>query len=146
MLCYLTASVSLCQATIHVTFFVSLPLWPVDHGFWQSMVKLRDTGGGSGSYSFISGWIQLFYPYLASGRENRSMRPWNQMFFDGPQLDEFPPISSSAPVDWDYYGQAHNMHFHAGFAGMVQDPQTGEIMPVLAGRFHTTRLKIVKVA
>ncbi|CAB9526290.1 unknown protein [Seminavis robusta] len=26
----------------------------VNHGFWQSMVKLRDTGGGSGSHSF---WV-----------------------------------------------------------------------------------------
>merc|ERR1711939_770663 len=103
----------------------------VNYGFWQSMVKLRDTGGGSGSYSFISGWIQILYPYLASGRVNGNMRPWQEMYFAGPQLDEFPPISSAAPVDWEYYGVTHNMHFHAGFAGMVQDPASGEVSPAL---------------
>jgi len=108
----------------------------VNYGFWQSMVKLRHTGGGSGSYSFISGWIQLFYPYLGSGQENRSMRPWQDMYFSGPELGDFPGISSSAPVDWDYYGTTHNLHFHAGFAGMVQDPADGTVSPVLG--WHVT--------
>jgi len=108
----------------------------VGHGFWQSMVKLRNTGGGSGSYSFISGWIQLLYPYLASGQENQLMRPWQEMYFSGPELSDFPAISSSAPVDWEYFGTAHNLHFHAGFAGVVQDPADGAVSPVLG--WHVT--------
>jgi len=108
----------------------------VNHGFWQSMVKLRHTGGGSGSHSFISGWIQLFYPYLASGNINQSMRSWQEMYFSGPEVDQFPTISSSAPVDWEYFGVTHDLHFHAGFAGMVQDPANGELMPVLG--WHVT--------
>jgi len=103
----------------------------VNHSFWQSMVKLRTTGGGSGSYDFISGWVQIFYPYLASGKENEKMRPWQEMYFVGPRLDEFPRILSSAPVDWDYYGKTYDLHFHAGFVGMVQNPQNGEVMPEL---------------
>ena len=73
----------------------------VNHGFWQSMVKLRDTGGGSGSYSFISGWVQILFPYLASGKLNQKLRPWYEMYFEGPELDHFPPVFSTAPVDWE---------------------------------------------
>jgi hypothetical protein len=46
----------------------------VNHGFWQSMVKLRDTGGGSGSYSFISGWVQIPFLYLVSGDLNSRLK------------------------------------------------------------------------
>jgi len=108
----------------------------VNHGFWQSMVKMRDTGGGSGAHSFISGWIQIFYPYLASGRINYAMKPWQEMYFSGPELDHFPPISSVAPVDWEYFGITHDLHFHAGFAGMVQSTVDGEVMPALG--WHVT--------
>uniref|UniRef100_A0A7S2DCV0 Uncharacterized protein n=1 Tax=Octactis speculum TaxID=3111310 RepID=A0A7S2DCV0_9STRA len=108
----------------------------VNHGFWQSMVKLRSTGGGSGAYSFISGWVQIFYPYLNSGRVNSSMKPWQEMYFSGPELDEFPPISSAAPVDWEYYGKTYDLHFHAGFLGMLQSTEDGEVMPTLG--WHIT--------
>jgi len=108
----------------------------VNHGFWQSMVKLRVSGYGSGSHSFISGWVQILYPYLASGKENRFMRPWQEMYFSGPEIDQFSRISSAAPVDWNYFGTPYDLHFHAGFAGMVQDPETGEVAPTLG--WHVT--------
>lgn len=109
----------------------------VNHGFWQSMVKLRDTGGrGSGSHSFISGWIQLLYPYLTDGSANRTMRPWDQMYFTGVEPQDFPPVTSAAPVDWEYYGETHDLHFHAGFVGTTQDPETGTLTPQLG--WHVT--------
>ena len=93
----------------------------VNHGFWQSMVKLRHTGGGSGSYSFISGWVQILFPYLASGKLNQKLRPWYEMYFEGPELDDFPPVFSTAPVDWEYYGETFDMTFHAGIVGCTQE-------------------------
>ncbi|KAL7574165.1 hypothetical protein ACA910_014844 [Epithemia clementina (nom. ined.)] len=95
----------------------------VNHGFWQSMVKLRHTGGGSGSYSFISGWVQILFPYLASGYMNLSLRPWNEMYFNGPELSEFPAIESTAPVDWEYHGTTFDLTFHAGIIGFTQVQQ-----------------------
>jgi hypothetical protein len=106
----------------------------VDHGFWQSMVKLRHTGGGSGSYSFVSGWVQNLFPYLAGDTPNQNLRPWQHAYFAGPQPDQFPPVSSSVPVDWDYHGTVHDLHFHAGFVGFCQsqDPAAnGRIAPAL---------------
>jgi len=106
----------------------------VNHGFWQSMVKLRHTGGGSGSYSFVSGWVQNLFPYLAGDAVNRNVRPWQHAYFAGPQPGQFPPVSSSAPVDWEYHGAAHALHFHAGFVGFrqSQDPADGgRVCPAL---------------
>lgn len=92
----------------------------VHHGFWQTMVKLRDTGGGSGSYSFISGWIQVLYPYLEEGKLNNGIRPWNEMYFTGPRPEEFPETLSRAPVDWKYHDTDFDLHFNAGFIGFCQ--------------------------
>ncbi|CAB9500082.1 expressed unknown protein [Seminavis robusta] len=103
----------------------------VNHGFWQSVVKLRDTGGGSGSHDFISGWIQILFPYLGSGELNQRLKPWNEMYFYGPELDSFPLLASSAPVDWEYHGTTFDIDFYAGVLGFAQDPSDGTISPLL---------------
>mmetsp|Transcript_5438 Transcript_5438/g.8622 ORF Transcript_5438/g.8622 Transcript_5438/m.8622 type:complete len:544 (-) Transcript_5438:103-1734(-) len=102
----------------------------VNHGFWQSMVKLRGTSG-SGAYDFISGWLQIFFPYLRSGAFNTRLRPWHELYFEGPDSEDFPTIVSSAPVDWDYYGVTHDLHFHSGITGYTQDPNDGTLAPLI---------------
>ena len=104
----------------------------VDHGFWQSMVKLRHTGGGSGAHDFISGWVQTFFPDLAkkSNMSRTEMRQWNEMYFSGPEAGEFPMVESFAPVDWEYFGKKFDLEFHAGISGVAQDPLTGGLAPV----------------
>ncbi|CAB9509798.1 expressed unknown protein [Seminavis robusta] len=103
----------------------------VNHGFWQSMVKLRNTGGGSGTYNFISGWMQILFPYLGSGSLNENLKPWHEMYFYGPKLGKFPPLASSAPVDWDYHGTTFDIEFFAGVIGFAQDNSNGALSPVL---------------
>ncbi|CAB9517951.1 expressed unknown protein [Seminavis robusta] len=103
----------------------------VNHGFWQSMVKLRYTGGGSGSHTFISGWMQILFPYLGSGRLTKSLKPWHEMYFYGPELGSFPPLASSAPVDWEYHGATFDLEFFAGVIGFAQDNSNGALSPVL---------------
>mmetsp|Transcript_23552 Transcript_23552/g.40192 ORF Transcript_23552/g.40192 Transcript_23552/m.40192 type:complete len:546 (-) Transcript_23552:251-1888(-) len=102
----------------------------VKHGFWQSMVKLRGTSG-SGARNFISGWLQIFFPYLRSGSFNTRLRPWHELYFVGPDPKDFPTIVSSAPVDWKYYGVTHDLHFHAGITGYTQDPNNGTVAPLI---------------
>jgi Domain of unknown function (DUF4419) len=106
----------------------------VNHGFWQSMVKLRATHG-SGAATFISGWIQTFFPHIKNiegGDRNQqaTMRQWNEMYFSGPEPSDFPMVESFAPCDWVYYGTNYDLEFHAGIAGVCQDPETGTISPV----------------
>ena len=102
----------------------------VDHGFWQSMVKLRHTGGGSGAHDFISGWVQALFPHVAKSPSD-VMRQWNEMYFSGPEAGDFPIVESFAPVDWEYHGIEFDLEFHAGISGVRQDPVTGELAPVL---------------
>ncbi|CAB9517953.1 expressed unknown protein [Seminavis robusta] len=103
----------------------------VNHGFWQSMVKLRYTGGGSGSHSFISGWMQILFPYLGSGYLAESLKPWHEMYFYGPELGSFPPLASSAPVDWEYHGATFDLEYFSGVIGFAQDNSNGALSPVL---------------
>mmetsp|Transcript_26999 Transcript_26999/g.34715 ORF Transcript_26999/g.34715 Transcript_26999/m.34715 type:complete len:215 (-) Transcript_26999:109-753(-) len=94
------------------------------------MVKLRGTSG-SGARNFISGWLQIFFPYLRSGSFNTRLRPWHELYFVGPDPKDFPTIVSSAPVDWKYYGVTHDLHFHAGITGYTQDPNDGTLAPLI---------------
>ena len=110
--------------------FVNSYRGEVNFSFWQTMVKLRSTGGGSGSHSFISGWISILYPYLANGQAN-ILRPWAEMFFHGPESSDFPATTSSVPCDWEYFGTQYDLHFHAGIIGFTQDSDTGSLEPVL---------------
>ena len=100
----------------------------VNYGFWQSMVKFRHTGGGSGAHSFVSGWIQNLFPYLTSS-DNYHLCPWQDAYFRGPEPDDFPSVMCSAPVVWDYYGKNYKLHFHAGFSGFCQDGSDGTLSP-----------------
>jgi hypothetical protein len=102
----------------------------VNHGFWQSMVKLRHRGG-SGACSAVSGWLPILFPYLKSGSLNTNLRPWQEMYFSGPEPNDIPAVLSSAPVDWDYYGTTYDLHFCAGFTGCTQDPSDGTLTPMI---------------
>jgi hypothetical protein len=101
----------------------------VNHGFWQSMVKLHDNGMDSGYREFISGWMQIFFPYLASGDLNSSLRPWQHMYFDGPEPHEFPPILCTAPVEWNYHGTQFMLDFNAGVNAVSQKEEDGMLSP-----------------
>jgi hypothetical protein len=109
----------------------------VDHGFWQSMVKLRHNGMGSGYSEFISGWVQILFPHLGYSRDRgrqketkQTMRQWNEMYFLGPDPKKFPLVESFAPCDWNYFGITYDLEFHAGITGVSQDPETGRLSPV----------------
>uniref|UniRef100_A0A7S4IPZ5 Uncharacterized protein n=1 Tax=Odontella aurita TaxID=265563 RepID=A0A7S4IPZ5_9STRA len=111
----------------------------VDHGFWQSMVKVRrgPKPDSSGSEPKISGWLQILFPYLKDGELSGGLRPWQDMYFHGPAPENFPSVISSAPVDWVYYGSVHNLHFHAGITGFVQDSDDGGTLAPLVGWYVT---------
>ena len=96
------------------------------------MVKLRNNGAGSGYSEFISGWIQTLFPYLACGSLNKELHAWHEMYFYGPELEQFPPLASSAMVDWDYHGTVFDLEFYAGMLGFEQDvSKDGALRPLM---------------
>ena len=57
------------------------------------------------------------------------MRPWNEMYFDGPDPEDFPSIISSVPVTWDYLGSEFKIDFNAGINGVSQKCDSGMLCP-----------------
>lgn len=109
----------------------------VNYCFWQTMVKFRNTGGGSGSYDFLSGWLPTLFPYLSMDegetRPNPFLRSWQESasaMHEGPKPTEIPTQVSSVPVKWEYFGTDFPLHFHAGFRGITQEAD-GTLAPVL---------------
>jgi len=122
--------------------------YKVDKHFWDSMVK-RGSQGGSGSYSWFSGWFNVFYPYLGSGRSNRFCEAYsNNVNYEGrgsnaspatknwkssrgPDVGDFPKGMAVAPVEWKYLGADIPVELKAGFVGVAQDPETLALRPAL---------------
>lgn len=91
----------------------------VDLHFWNDFFKIG-AKNGSGGYTYISGWVNTFFPIT-----NEKRRPQNQYAhsnfrkFNGGGCDvqNFPTGSSSAPVIWMRLGQRIPLRFAGGFVG-----------------------------
>jgi len=98
--------------------------------FWNRMIKIVKIGKGSGSYSVISGWINLFYPFLVKKEENTYIKKWKDLSQEkGPEPEDFPQIMLSVPVIWNYLGKELDFHFHGGIIGALQDKTSKMIIP-----------------
>jgi len=101
--------------------------------------EVANNGMGSGYAEFISGWRYIFFPYLKSSFQflnsvelNRSLHPWQETYFSGPEPANIPAVISSVPVDWDYHDEVFNLNFRAGITGVSQDPSDGTLAPVMS--------------
>eukprot|EP01084_Bolivina_argentea_P248244 415218_1 len=116
----------------------------IDGVFWNSMIK-RGSTGGSGSYSYYTGWFNILFPFLKE-RWNGYCVPYSmerayvEQGFTlhgsggwgreaGGDMNKYPTGLASAPVEWTYYGKKLNLKFLAGFVGFTQDAKTLEITP-----------------
>jgi len=102
----------------------------IDCVFWNSMIK-RGATGGSGGYSWYSGWFNILFPYLTD-KKNEMCVPYEfkasyvQSGFiargigwgENKQTD-YPIGLSSAPVTWNKMGEMIEMKFLAGFVGFT---------------------------
>jgi len=111
----------------------------VDKTFWSRMVKIVQHGRGSGSYSTVSGWISLLYPYMEKGRSNGQdpfahLIPWQELIeTDGLRPEKYPHTICTAPVKWKYLGQEILLTFQAGCVGYVQESDQPYAVRVVNG-------------
>eukprot|EP00931_Biecheleriopsis_adriatica_P038221 TRINITY_DN21915_c0_g1_i1.p1 TRINITY_DN21915_c0_g1~~TRINITY_DN21915_c0_g1_i1.p1 ORF type:complete len:457 (+),score=81.91 TRINITY_DN21915_c0_g1_i1:74-1444(+) len=99
--------------------------------FWQNFYKKRtreeDMVCTTVTKTSLSGWLGVFFPYLAERKLNPHMGSWEDLIAgSGPDNEDIPAILSSAPVKWFYYDQNGdeqevNTHFHAGSIGLARD-------------------------
>lgn len=108
----------------------------INYCFWQTMVKFRASGNGSGSFDFLSGWLPTLFPYLnkeGTIEPNPFLRSWQESasaLHQGPAPKDIPGQLSSVPVKWEYFQVEFPLHFHAGFRGVTQE-EDGTLAPVL---------------
>ncbi|KAJ9066184.1 hypothetical protein DSO57_1011959 [Entomophthora muscae] len=97
--------------------FVSAANGKPDSEFWTNLYKPE---GGSGG-PFISGWINVFFPYLQreDGFKQSSYVDWtfNPGPFSGLTYDAIPPGFTKTPFTWNYYHEKFPMDFIGGFLG-----------------------------
>ena len=110
-----------------------------DSLFWNAMCK-KGGVAGSGGYDYLSGWLNVFFPYIEEGRRMNSLCvPYkaeggynvdsssvesNTSPDLGPDLRALPSGFSKAPVTWLYTrGEVYkiSLEFLSGFVGMTFD-------------------------
>jgi len=115
----------------------------IDSVFWNSMIK-RGARGGSGGYSWYSGWFNILFPFI-NNRWNRFCEPYtmNKQYVEQGlnsrgrgrgenDVNDYPMGLASAPVIWDYNGKEIPMRFISGFVGYTQNAKTLELTPNIA--------------
>lgn len=94
---------------------------PADPAFWRSYFKQNDNSGGP----YITGWINVFFPYIDGERSPSSDAPWTESVRHGNTVGvathSFSTGVSKVPFKWDYLGMKIDMEFLAGFVGVSQD-------------------------
>jgi hypothetical protein len=104
-----------------------------DPSFWTNLYKIEGPRGSGGTT--ISGWVNVFFPYLNDSRSpGEFSRPnllaTTKILNHGPAPDQFPLGITSTPFIWDYLGTIIPMQFLAGFIGTTQDPISKVVRPV----------------
>lgn len=114
--------------------------------FWESFVK-RGSENGSGGGTYITGWINAFFPFTG-GSINRACQRYSEDWANkviykhasvtGNYHEEYPCGLTAVPVTWDRFGTLFDMQFCAGFVGASQDKQSLALSPecllVVVGR------------
>jgi hypothetical protein len=111
-----------------------------DKAFWDSFFKIGATHG-SGSFTYVSGWINCFYPLMQLWKKI-GFNPYCQPFtdqklyrknakkesilsvfsgrskeeVDGPDAQTYSSGFSKVPVKWNYFGQERRLYAYSGFA------------------------------
>ena len=119
------------------------------------MAKVGGTEG-SGGYTWLNGWYNVFFPQLKSGERNPFCSAYSpeagyakedaskENFYaghfgggtpapdgvKGPSREDIPTGVLNAPVSWEYLGQQLPLEFRAGFVGAEQRPD-GTIAPAI---------------
>lgn len=111
-----------------------------DREFWNR-AYLRHGGSGSGSVESISGWINVFHPYLAASPDNPHQRnphmDWNAPREipkgSGVELSDLRSSLVSVPVLFQdlNLGTEYDLKFYGGLAG-VEIEEDGTVSPVSA--------------
>lgn len=94
--------------------------------FWEGFAKIDGTKGSGGS-TWVSGWINAFFPFINSKTSSPFCVPYNDKILYPRGLDTHQFVSglSSTPVTLD----DHPLEFRSGFLGVMVDEKGEGLQP-----------------
>ncbi|MEW6306356.1 MAG: DUF4419 domain-containing protein [Verrucomicrobiota bacterium] len=105
--------------------FVRASQGDVDTPFWQQIYKLTSRYGGED----VEGWVGKLFPYTKDWKTGT----WTERnpLFDGEKITTecVPNGLTEAPVKLETRNGVTNIHFYAGFTGVVLDPTSQALRP-----------------
>lgn len=114
--------------------FVQAAKGVVDKEWWESFYK-KNSGGGSGSPSKISGWINWLFPYLQCEGPKLYRNPKvgvsSVEYGDGLEQSDYPISMAKVPFQWNYFGEIFDMEFLAGISAVTQDKLSCAVSPTI---------------
>ena len=130
-----------------------------DLKLWWSTIYKYNGAMGSGGIATVTGWLNIFYPYIGNKKPN----PWvlhsvtvfkdkaslydklKSSFFKPPEKDEwgfgrkiqpdeveladYPSYVASVPFTWFYYSEVHKMNILIGYSLLGQVAIEGSLYP-----------------
>ena len=126
--------------------FINVKQGKVNTGFWQEIYK----NSKFYAYSYYSGWIIKFFPYVLDKDFNNPVKNNNEEYneyvhdkfvlnkylkgndylFSSLESDNFPKGVSQIDIKWLNTGKANSMDFYAGFLGILQH-KDGSLEPLI---------------
>jgi hypothetical protein len=132
--------------------FVAASQGQPDVPFWQRIFRgeHQEAAYYSPETNYVSGWVHVFFPYLANNRRNTAAdgKPGDLHRFYKHEVDQslLPMSMRETPFLWDYCFAEYNCLFAAGFVGCVASDDCTTVRPQLGFCVINKSLKCVKEA
>jgi len=115
--------------------FIKVFMGEIDKTFWSLIFK-EYKNEGSGAYINLSGWFNIFFPYLKHEPNTyifnfKSIDDFKNTYNikNGVDINDIPNLEYSVPVNWLYYNKKYNLEFRTGSLGVCADFDKNEIYP-----------------
>ena len=103
--------------------------------FWNDFCKIYIIGAGSGKYTKMNGWVNVFLPYTNKGEFNENCAVYVPgtvtLEEPGTRTGSLPSSISKVPMNWEYLGTEIPLELLSGFFGIEYIESTDAVRPIL---------------
>ena len=103
--------------------------------FWNDFCKIYMIGAGSGSYTKMNGWVNVFLPFDNRGEFNENCAVYVPGKVTrqepGTETGNLPSGISKVPINWEYFGTSIPLQLLSGFFGIEYIESKDAVRPIL---------------